>query len=163
MMAASKPPPDPQYIGMVMGWVDNYIANIRKMLDPIGVAFTEWMQKKNPPVQKLDNFNVVGKVFGKALDGQMDFKVGGRALMNDPAKFAAIWESWEYVITQRTALMEKDAIARGDIKMYVLTQCMAMMTQVVHEEPKDGRQLPKVLAEMMTKVFDVVKKSAPKK
>ncbi len=162
-MATTKPPPDPQIIQMVMGWVDNYIANIRKMFDPLGVAFDEWMKKKCPPVQKLDNFNVIGKVFGHLLDGQMDFKVGGRARMNDPAKFAIIWNTWEQVITQRTALMEQDALARGDNKMLVLTRCMAMMTQVVHDEPKDGKQLPKVLAEMMTKLFEEIKKRLPKK
>ncbi len=162
-MAAAKPPPDPQIIRIVMGWVDNYIANIRKMVDPLGVAFTEWMQKNNPPVQKLDNFNVVGKVFGQQLDGQMDFKVGGRARMNDVAKFTAIWDTWEQLITQRTALMEQDALARRDIKMLALTRCMAMMTQVIHDEPKDGKQLPKVLAERMTRLFEDVKKWLPKK
>ncbi len=162
-MPTADPPPDPKTIQMVMGWVDNYLANTRKMVPPLNAGFGEWMKKNCPKVQTLENFNAVGKVLGGLLDKNLDFKIHGRTATNDLPKFNMVWDTWEKVITSRIGLMETEARATGDMNMFALTRCLTLVTQLVHDEPKDGKQLPKVLAEWMTKLYEEIKKALPKK
>ncbi len=121
------------------------------------------MKKNCPKVQTLENFNVVGKVLGGLLDKNLDFKIHGRIDTNDLPKFNMVWDTWEKVVTSRIGLMETKSRATGDMNMFALTRCLTLVTQLVHDEPKDGKQLPKVLAEWMIKLYEEIKKALPKK
>lgn len=143
---------------MVYGWIDNYIANTRKLIPLLDTGFGEWTKKNHPNIQKLESFKMIRTEFSALIRKNLDFKIGGRTRMNDPIKFSSIWNTWEQVISQRTTLIENEAIANKDIRMIALAHCLTLVTKTVHDEIKDEKKLDKVLANMMTDLYKEIKK-----
>nr|MDO8113094.1 hypothetical protein [Candidatus Sigynarchaeota archaeon] len=163
---------DPKIVQEALKAVPRFMQEVETAtIKPIQNAFVEWFQSNSPPLEKLASFKAVEQAFVSIVTAQIKSKEQLRELMKTGAgpktdmekQFTEYWQLFEEMVLTKCKILAWEAAGKGRPDAYAKLLSDKLALVAIMDEISDPGRLSSIVADEILKLFNELKKLAPKK